>query len=108
MSNDHPSMQTWQADTYVTWAVLGEIIAAQNLNDKIRWSKVVENAQERCGDQMMHKFIRTTVDGIRDAADIARARFELSESVWGIPFGFGVWLKMLARRRWPRLSLRRE
>ena len=26
----------------------------------------------------------------------ARARFELSESVWGIPFGFGVWLKMLA------------
>ena len=29
-------------------------------------------------------------------AEIARARFELSESVWGIPFGFGVWLKMLA------------
>ncbi len=27
---------------------------------------------------------------------LARARFELSESVWGIPFGFGVWLKMLA------------
>ncbi len=71
MANEHPSTQTWQADVHVTWAILGEIIAALDIDEKIGWQSVVDSAQGKCDDQM-RGVIQHTVNGIRDAVSNAR------------------------------------
>jgi hypothetical protein len=67
MTNEYPSMQTWQADTYATWAVLGEIVAALGVFDKIDWDRATKSAQAKCGEQM-HQFVWASVEGVREAA----------------------------------------
>jgi len=71
MTNESPSMKTWQTDTYVTWAVLGEIIAALDIDAKINWQIVISSAQKKSGDQQL-AFIQQTVKGMRDAVAIAK------------------------------------
>ncbi len=71
MTNQSPSMQTWQANAYVTWAVLGEIIAALKIDDKIRWDIVDEFAQSKCNDQM-GPFIQETIRNIKEAVSGAK------------------------------------
>ncbi len=71
MANEHPSTQTWQADVYVTSAILGEIIAALDIDEKIDWQSVVDSAQGKCDDQM-RGFIQQTVNGIRVAVSNAK------------------------------------
>ena len=72
MGNEYPSMKTWQADTFVTWEVLAEMIVALGIGEKIRWDQAVERAKSRC-DEDMHMFIEQTVEGIRNAVSAAES-----------------------------------
>ncbi len=72
MGNEHPSMGTWQVDTFATWEVLAEIIVASGVSNKIRWDEVVKRAEARCGEDQQ-EFVRVTIDGIRRAVSTAES-----------------------------------
>lgn len=72
MANEHVTMETWQADTFATWAILGEIVAALDLEGKMDWQRVVRDAADMSPDGMS-EFIKATVKGVREQARKAKS-----------------------------------